>query len=202
MRVFWKRLQTGIALATAAVLFTLGLIKYSANHSLQDFNKDIREHFAVRNENNFKLYHAREEIMHLPTLHKKVNKLGIYQHKQQLLGSMLDTRGVVGNFTGNITSELVFSFSPTAEQMFLKKVIDPNNEQKVYANSPAMIWDGSKFIVVMRMWLDKEHTAGKTKNVFSDNYLYKRTYNDKMEPLDTSGNVLGIPTRVLQSVGK
>ncbi|KAF6034885.1 hypothetical protein EB796_006807 [Bugula neritina] len=77
----------------------------------------------------------------------------------------------------------VFSFSPTAEEHFKAKLVDPNHEQQVYANSPAMIWDGKKFIVIMRMWLDQEHTIKKTKNVFSDNYLYTRTYNDKMEPL-------------------
>ena len=137
-----------------------------------------------------------------PTLKKQIKKFGIYQTNQTLQGFMLDIRGVVGDVTSNISTELVFSFSPTAEENFSEKLVDPNHEQKVYANSPAMIWDGEKFIVVMRMWLDKEHTAGKTKNVFSDNYLYMRTYNEKMQALDVSGRILGIPTRVLESIGK
>lgn len=186
------------------ILSTLGLIKFSMHHELKDIRKDIRERIAGHNDDSFKVYQDEFVSPHrrVPTLRKRIKRAGIYQNQQRLLGSMLDQRGVVSNITSNITSELVFSFSPTAEKMFLEKLVDPNHEQRVYANSPAMIWDGEKFVVVMRMWLDKEHTEGKTKNVFSDNYLYTRTYNDKMEALDVSGKILGIPTRVLESIGE
>lgn len=208
MRVQWKRKQIFIAVAMAVFLSTLGLIKYTREYELQGLRKYVKERMSESNGNTFKLYgeettgSTMSSKNKLPTLKKKIKKFGIYQRNQTLQGSMLDKRGVVGDVTSNISTELVFSFSPTAEEKFSEKLVDPNHEQKVYANSPAMIWDGEKFIVVMRMWLDKEHTAGKTKNVFSDNYLYMRIYNEKMQALDVSGRILGIPTRVLESIGK
>lgn len=135
------------------------------------------------------------------SLHKKVLQQGTLPHQQFLTGSTFDSRGIYQNITASITSMLLFSFSPKAEELFSKKLVDPNHEQLVYANSPAMIWNGDRFIVVMRMWLDKEQTYTRTRNVFSDNYFYMRMYTENMEPLDKTGRLLGIPTRVHEALG-
>ncbi|XP_067950189.1 uncharacterized protein [Watersipora subatra] len=191
-----QRRETFIAVVAAIILSTLGLVKIASNFELESLEKYAKKKMVEQSAETYRIYKD-----NFPTLEKKVRRNGIYQRKQMLEGVMLDRSGVVSNVTSEIISELVFSFSPTAEKHFAKKLVDPNHEQRVYGNSPAMIWDGEKFIVVMRMWLDKEHTEGRTKNIFSDNYLYARSYNDKMEALDISGRVLGIPTRVIQSVG-
>lgn len=195
-------LSTATLLVSIIFLFTIAVQKLSSNNELERQKKQSEE------SDSFKIYNdattMRSRAASVATLRKKIYKDGIYQRDQQLEGSLVDSRpkGIVSTISSNITTEMVFAFSPEVEEKFKDKIVDPNHEQKVFANSPAMIWDGEKFVVVMRMWLDKEHMSKNTMNIFSDNYLYTRTYDDKMQPLDVSGKVLGIPTRVFESIGK
>ena len=143
----------------------------------------------------------RAKSRHRVSHHKRVKKKGIWQLNQNLHGAVVDYRGIRQQISSNVTTELVFSFSPETEMRFSEKLVDPNHEQRVYANSPAMIWDGHKFIVVMRMWLDKEDTLKSVSNIFSDNYFYWREYNDKMEALDNGGRIQGMATRAHIAIG-
>lgn len=138
-----------------------------------------------------------------PTLYKKVRRSGIHPHNQTLRGVMFDINGINGQqIKADVHSEMIYSFSPSTEWMFSNKLVDPNREQTILANSPGMIWYKGKFYVVMRMWLDKEITLNRVRNTFSDNYFFMRTYNDKMESMDDKGRVMGILTRVHESVGE
>ena len=207
MRAVQWRVRGVAAVMMAALLLLSGVavLKYSTSHSLEE----IKLQLQMRNLETFDMYvdGVTKKPTDIPTgpdftLKKSVERIGSNQHNQMLNGSMLDKRGVVSHFLSNITSELVFSFSPETEMRFSEKLVDPNHEQRVYANSPAMIWDGHKFIVVMRMWLDKEHTLKNTKNHFADNYLYTMSYDERMNALDNHGRVLGIPVRELSGIGK
>jgi len=187
MRVFQLRRKELITtVGFILVISCIAMLQYAVTGKGGDLTGYVK-YPAVDNLNTFKLYEDATAASPIgPTLHKKVQREGTQARRHLLFGSIVDSRGIVASITHNVTSELVFSFSPTAEEHFKAKLVDPNHEQQVYANSPAMIWDGKKFIVIMRMWLDQEHTIKKTKNVFSDNYLYTRTYNDKMD-LETLG---------------
>ena len=206
MRAVQWRVRGVAAVMMAALLLLSGVavLKYSTSHSLEE----IKLQLQMRNLETFDMYvdGVTKKPTDIPTgpdftLKKSVERIGSNQHNQRLNGSMLDERGVVSHFLSNITSELVFSFSPETEMRFSEKLVDPNHEQRVYANSPAMIWDGHKFIVVMRMWLDKEDTLKSVSNIFSDNYFYWREYNDKMEALDNGGRIQGMATRAHIAIG-
>jgi len=128
----------------------------------------------------------------------QIERQGEFQLNKTLRGALVDVNGVATWIDSPVVTEVVFAFSPTAEDHFREKVVDPMNQQIIYANSPAMIWDGNKFVVVMRMWLDKEVVEKQklAENILSDNYFYATSYNSKMEELNDHGRVLGIPTRV------
>lgn len=169
----------------------------------------IRNHFAAVGESKVKGYNTDTSLSSQPgtpggspSLQKQILRQGILPHRQHLRGSVFDSRGVYRNITAELTSTLLFSFSPDAEQLFARKLVDPKHEQLIFANSPAMIWHDGKFTVVMRMWLDKERNESAAQNTFSDNYFYMRMFTERMEPLDKTGRLLGIPTRVHEAVGK
>ena len=95
--------------------------------------------------------------------------------------------------THEVSTTLLFSFSPDVERRVKSMFPDPMNENIFYANSPALYWDRDfndgigRLIVVMRIWLDRERYEEKNnwpKNAFLDNYFYTRTYDNEFKPLD------------------
>jgi len=131
----------------------------------------------------------------------KVDRKGHSPRTFTLRGMLVDQKNSE-EITAQITTEVVFAFSPTAEEQFRAKIVDPIDEQIIFANSPAITWHGDRFLVVMRMWLDKEESNKIVQNIIADNYFYAATFNSKMEALDDHGRVLGIPTRVHKDLGK
>lgn len=130
-------------------------------------------------------------------------------------GRMYDELGPYANVEVQMQSSLIHSFSPYTENRFREMMLDPPKEQRIYANSPAMLWlpsktgtsSSSRLLVVMRMWLEKEKYKGDgdkkmraPHNDFSDNYLYEQQFDSAFRPV-TTGHVLGIPTPTQWLIG-
>lgn len=128
-----------------------------------------------------------------------------FRHRFSLSGVVFLDGNVTSYILTQVTTSLVHSFSPATEENFRAALVDPlRHEQRIYANSPAMIWtDSGKLVVIMRMWLEKEKlklAAYRASNVLSDNYFYTQLFNDKLDPL-TPGQTMGIPTKVHVEIG-
>ena len=98
----------------------------------------------------------------------------------------------------NVSTSLIHTFSPQAENRMKEIFLDGPNENIYFANSPAFIWHKDRLLVIMRMWLYKErYDLEKIPwplMSYEDNYFYERTFNRFLEPV-SPGQIAGIPSR-------
>ncbi|XP_013419777.1 uncharacterized protein LOC106180356 [Lingula anatina] len=98
-------------------------------------------------------------------------------------------------FRTNVTSSLVYSFSPGVEKRVAQMFPDPPHQNVFFANSPAITWYNGELVAILRIWLDKEKYEDKKNypyNSFQDNYFYVQKFDQNLKPI-TNGSLMGIP---------
>ncbi|XP_067948300.1 uncharacterized protein [Watersipora subatra] len=145
---------------------------------------------------------ASQSKLDVPDLHIYAKEL--YHNNFTVEGHRFNMSGVEQLYNHTLSSSLIHSFSPYTENRFKEIMLEPRHEQRVYANSPALMWYRGELICVMRIWLEKEkytdEGAKRPPNDFNDNFLYTQKFNKYMKPI-TPGSILGIPTPRQWTVG-
>ncbi|OAF71298.1 hypothetical protein A3Q56_00940 [Intoshia linei] len=121
---------------------------------------------------------------------------GLYFYRQ---------RPKIQEFEFNISTCLIYSFSPNIEENVAEKLLEKKKENILVANSPAIIWFKDKLFLLIRIWLVNERYDGASvhiepHNTFADNFFYTRQYNYKMKPI-TVGRLLGMATGIKWPIG-
>ena len=111
-------------------------------------------------------------------------------------GSMFKETGRTYEVAVDVMTTIAHSFSPYVEREASRRFLDPARDNVYFANSPAVLWDKDKLILVTRIWLDREKYEAKKDwpaNHFADNFLYTQKFDHHMRPV-SNGSIIGIPS--------
>ncbi|CAH1791579.1 unnamed protein product [Owenia fusiformis] len=119
-----------------------------------------------------------------------------FKHHFIIDGAIFSDKGMALSVPKNISTSLVYSFSPSVEQTAKKMYILNGRDNKFYANSPAILWFKGRLFTTLRIWLQNEAFDLAKKwpaNVFQDNAIFTQQFDKFMRPL-TNGSLVGMIT--------